>query len=278
MHYKLTIQALYLLVGVTVLCSSCNQAELQTFQHSANVYFDLDTNYLKTIPDSVTYTFAYDMTKAQDTVNLLTRVSGFREGRVRHFRAYIEQDSSTAIAGEHYEPLKDQYPVPADSGNAFLPLVLYNAADLEDQSVSLIIKLQASDDFGVENPRIIRARVVFSARLEQPYWWSMWLGAYSRVKHQLFILVTEQTEMTTEGLDAPRNTYFANLLTRMLNNPFSWVADNPEKGYVLEPLTEGTNPNYHFYHRDNPSRTILLRYSAAAGRHYFIDENGQEVR
>ncbi len=269
----------YASAGLLLLILGCERGDLITYDHPANIYFDLNNDNLKTIPDSLTYTFAYDMTKAQDTLNLLTRISGFREGRIRHFRAYVEQDSSSAVAGDHYEPLQTQYPIPADSGNAFLPLVLYNTAHLEEETVSLIVKLQATEDFGIENPRIIRARLVFSARLERPDWWDSWpLAPYSRIKHQLFILVTEQTTLTTEGLDAPRNLYFSGLLSMMLNNPFAWVENNPKKGYVLEPVTEEPNPNYHFFHQDNPSRTILLRYNTAAGRHYFIDENGEEVR
>ncbi|WP_257666363.1 DUF4843 domain-containing protein [Parapedobacter tibetensis] len=269
---------LYALAGLLVFGSSCEKAELYTYDHSANIYFDFTDSITGEYVDSITYTFAYDMTKAQDTVYILTRLSGIRVDQTRYYTAYVDQDSSSAIAGEHYEPLQVQYPLQANIGWAYLPLIIYNTADLEGTTVSLIIKLKASDDFGIENPDLIRAKVVFSARLEEPGWWNMWLGAYTRIKHQLFLLVTEQIELSTVGQDAPKNLYFVNLLTMMLNNPVTWVANNPEKGYVLDPVTEGSTAAYHFYHVDNPARTILLRFNAAAGRYYFIDENGEEVR
>src|SRR5690606_9561378 len=107
-------------------------------------------------------------------------------------------------------------------------------------------------------------------------WWSMWLGAYSRVKHQLFLIVTEQRSLTMDGLDAPKNLYFANLLTLMLNDPFQWVADHPEKGYVLSET--GNGDTYAFYHEENPNRIIVLKRNAGSGRYFFIDEEGKEVR
>ncbi|MNV59318.1 hypothetical protein D3C71_1517330 [compost metagenome] len=153
---------------------------------------------------------------------------------------------------------------------------MHNISALESQSVSLLVKLKASDDFGVENPTLIRARIIISAQLEQPAWWTMWLDNYSRVKHQLFLIVTEQRSLSTVGLDAPKNLYFANLLLMMLNDPFKWVKDHPEKNYVLSSNDNGQT--YQFYHVDNPNRSILLRKNSASGKYYFIDESGKEVR
>lgn len=274
-----TIKRLCALSGLLFLLGSCEKHELDTYDHPANVYFHLedDADPENSRRDSIVYTFAYDMSKAQDTVFIPVRLSGVRESRERQYRVAVEPDSSTAIAGTHYEALQPSYPLAADSGITFLPLVVYNTADLEENAVSLILKLRASDDFGIENPSLIRAKVVVSAQLEQPTWWSMWLGAYSRTKHQLFLLVTEQTILSMDGLDAPKNLYFAQQLTMMLNNPFNWIQGNPEKGYVLEPVEADNTDQYYFYHENNPSRTILLRRNAS-GMYYFIDENGEEVR
>jgi hypothetical protein len=251
---------------------SCKNADFQVFDRDANVYLNLEGINR----DSITYTFAYDISKSSDTIFIPVRVMGFRSPQARQFSAYVERDSSSAIAGVHYEALAASYTMPADSGHTFLPLVIYNVPELEEKSVSVIVKLRESEDFGIENPKIIRAKVVFSARLEQPIWWNMWLGGYySRTKHQLFLIATEQTEMTMDGLDAPRNLYYVNLLTMMLNSPFNWVADNAEKGYVLK--SRVSDEVYDFFHQDNPARSIELRKNQASGRYFFIDENGIEV-
>lgn len=262
------------LLCMVLLAAACKKAEPLTFDHAANIYFDLPQEQ----KDSIAYTFAYDLAKASDTINIPVTISGKRIAQDRFYTAYVEADSSTAIAGTHYKALEQQYTVRADEGRTVLPLIVYNRPDLEDSSRTIILKLRASGDFGIENPTIIKARVVLSARLEQPAWWSMWCGAYSRTKHQLFLIVTGVTELSTVGLDAPKNLYIANLLTVMLNNPFDWVANNTGKGYVLEAVTPGSTDAYYFYTPRNPDKKIVLQKNTGSGRYFFIDENGQEVR
>lgn len=261
-------------LGIVLLMVACKKVDPLTFDHAANIYFDLSQEQ----KDSIPYTFAYDLAKASDTINIPVTISGKRMAQDRFYNAYVETDSSTAVPGIHFKPLESQYTVPASEGRTVLPLIVYNRPDLEDSSRTIILKLKASGDFGIENPTIIKARVVLSARLEQPAWWSMWCGAYSRTKHQLFLIVTGVTELSTAGLDAPKNLYIANLLTVMLNNPFDWVANNTGKGYVLEAVTMGSTDAYYFYTPQNPNKKILLQKNTGSGRYFFIDENGQEVR
>lgn len=258
------------LLGLLFGAIACQKDKLLTYEHPANVYLELSSAQ----KDSIVYTFAYDMTKAVDTVFIPVRLMGHRVDSERFYQAFIEQDSSTAQEDVHYKALEESYSLGAGEGKTSLPLIVYNTADLESQPVNMVIKLKSSEDFGVENDKIIRAYVVLSAQLEQPAWWSMWMGAYSRVKHQLFLLVTDQRELSMDGLDAPKNLYFADLLTHMLNDPFQWVEDHPEKGYVLTEDSGG----YLFYHQDNPARMIHLVRNAGSGKYFFIDELGKEVR
>ncbi|SFW84472.1 DUF4843 domain-containing protein [Chitinophaga sancti] len=270
-----TMKGIYLMLLLSIL-AACKKAEELHFDHAGNIHFNLGAGD----KDSIVYTFAYTPTLSRDTIWLPVQLAGIQVNKDRSFSAYVETDSSTAKSGIHYEPLKSVYTLRADTGRAYLPVIIYNVADLENESVSLVIKLKGSNDLGIEIPTaddgssLLRAKIVFSAMLEQPNWWNMWLGSYySRTKHQLFLIVTGVTQLTTVGLDAPRNLYLANLLTTMLNDPFKWVANNPAKGYVLE----ASGDDYYFYNKENPARKILLRKNAAAGKYYFIDENGEEV-
>lgn len=272
METNLNFKSIITILVIFLTISSCKKAELITYNHNAGIYFNLSKNER----DSIVYSFAYDITKSSDTINIPVSISGLRENRDRVYQAYVETDSSSAQEGFHYKKLEEGYAISAGEGKSFLPLIVYNTPDLEENSVSVIIKLKESSDFNVDNPQIIRAKVVFSARLEEPIWWSMWLGEYSRTKHQLFIIATDQTSLTMDGLDAPKNLYFVDLLRIMLNNPFEWVNKNPEKGYLLR--TDDNGITYKFYHKDNPERTILLRKNAGTGVFQFIDELGKEVR
>lgn len=266
---KYTLILLFL--SLFMLCS-CKKANLTTYDRQANIYFDLNA----VDRDSIVYTFAYDMAKALDTILIPVKVMGYRDQHLRHYKAYVQNDSSTARASAHYDPLQPEYALAADSGRTFLPIIVHNVNDLEERPVSLLVKLQASDDFGIENTALIRARIVLSAQLEQPVWWSIWLDNYSRVKHQLFLLVTEQRSLSMVGLDAPKNLYFANLLLMMLNDPFKWVKDHPEKNYQLSSSDNGQT--YLFSPIENPNRSIVLRKNSGSGKYYFIDETGKEVR
>jgi hypothetical protein len=268
--------ALYTFLLMSILLSCKKAAELH-YDHPASVHFNLAPENI----DSIIYTFAYKPSLAQDTIWLPVQISGFREHQNRSYSAYIDQDSSTAKPGEHFEPLKDSYTLPSDSGTTRLPIIIYNTSALGNGAVSLVVKLKATNELGIEIPvsadgiRLLKSKIVFSATLAKPNWWNMWMGSYySQTKHQLFLIVTGVTTLTTEGIDAPRNLYIANLLTTMLNDPFKWVADNPGKGYVLERINDDT---YYFYSTENPGKKMLLKKNASVGKYYFIDENDEEV-
>jgi hypothetical protein len=269
-----------LIILLLSILAACKKAEEMRFNSAANIHYDLGSGR----KDSIIYTFAYKPTLKQDTVYLGVQLSGVATDKDRVYYAYVVKDSSTAKEGVHFEPLKAEYILPAGKGFTYLPVIIYNVADLENKSVSLIIRLKGSPDLGIqaltddEGKDILRAKIVYSATLEKPDWWNMWEGAYySRTKHQLFLIVTGETTLTTAGLDAPRNLYLVNMLTIMLNDPFKWVAKNAAKGYVLEQVVPGDDTNYNFYNVDNPNRPILLRKNKASGKYYFIDENGEEI-
>jgi len=272
-----TIKSYIIIILALLFLASCKKAEEMVFSNEANVYFDIYNGD----KDSLVRTFAYTPTKAQDTLYLPVRISGIRTGSSRTYKVRVESDSSTAVPGQHYEPLKNSYTMPANAGKAYIPVIMYNKDKmLEEKSVSIIIKLIASDDFGVNNPTMLRAKVVFSSKLEKPDWWDMWLTNYSRTKHELFYITTGQTSLTTGsqgGLDAPKNLYYTGLLTIMMNNPFTWVTKNVAKGYVLEEVVAGNSDSYYFFNTGNPEKKTLLRKNAQTGKYYFIDENGKEV-
>jgi hypothetical protein len=235
-----------------------------------NVYFDINPE------DSVVYTFAYKPDLGRDTVYLPVKLAGLRSAKERQFGVIVVDSNTTARAGVHYEPFKEWYTLPADSGVFKLPVIFFNTDPLlQTQSVKLSIKLKPGAGLDTSVNKLIKAKMILSAKLEQPDWWNTWpLGAYSRTKHELFIIATGVTSMTKEGLDAPRNLFLVGRLNVMIADPFAWVNNNPEKGYVLTQRSDG---NYDFYAASNPAKTILVRKDASLGRFYFVDENGLDI-
>ena len=264
---------LILFLLIIIACVGCRKEETTTYGSSDNVYFDFDP--ATTDRDSIIYTFAYTPGLEQDTVFLPVRVSGMRADMNRSFGVRVDDARTTAVAGSHYEPLQQNYSVPADSGALLLPVVLLNSDPaLSERSVVLTLQLSAAD-LGIADTSIVTARIVFSNKLEKPVWWEMWLGGYySQVKHELFLISSGTTDLTLSGLDAPTNLYHTGKLASFLNDPFTWVEQNPEKGYVLVQREDG---NYDFYNENTPAKKILLRKNVQANKYFFIDENGAEV-
>jgi hypothetical protein len=235
-----------------------------------NVYFDINPE------DSVVYTFAYKPQLGRDTVYLPVKLAGVRTDSIRRFGVIVVDSTTTAQAGVHYEPFKEWYTLPADSGMFRLPVILFNTDPLlQTNSVKLTLKLKPGAGLDTNVNKLIKARILLSSKLEQPDWWNTWpLGAYSRTKHELFMIATGVTSMTKEGLDAPRNLFLVGRLNVMVAEPFAWVNNNPDKGYVL---TLRSDSNYDFYASTNPAKTILVRKDTPSGRFYFVDENGLDI-
>lgn len=235
-----------------------------------NVYFDINPQ------DSVVYTFAYHPERGRDTVYLPVKLAGLRADSLRQFGVIVVDSNTTAQAGVHYEAFKQWYTLPADTGTFKLPVILFNTDPLlQTKSVALTLKLKPGAGLDTNVNKLIKAKVILSAKLEQPDWWNTWpLGAYSRTKHELFMIATGVTSMTKEGLDAPRNLFLVGRLNVMLADPFAWVNNNPTKGYVITQRADG---NYDFYAATNPAKTILVRKDTSSGRFYFVDENGLDI-
>lgn len=253
--------------------SSCKKADQLLYESPESICF----NFPELQKDSIIYTFAYTPDKGSDTIWLPVRIAGVRKPVDRKFVIAVRKDSTTAQEGLHYQALKPFYIMPADSGRIKVPLVIYNKdASLIEKSVTIRFILQRSDEFAVEFPDLIKGKLVFSSTLELPAWWASgkWISpqTYSRTKHQLFIIVTGVTELTLDGMDAPKNLYLVSLLTSLLNDPFTWVTRNPAKGYVIEKIA-GTN-DYYFFSKSNPDRKILYKKDAIGAAYHFIDENG----
>ena len=260
------------LSAALLLLVSCKKGEYLLYNSPDNIHF----NFAVSTVDSIVYTFAFTPGKLSDTVYIPVQLSGMRVNRDRKYSVAVTDSNTTAIVSKHYAPLLSSYILPADSGSAYLPVVIYNTDSLlRKRSVALSLHLVATNDLGVAIADQDMGKVIISNKLEKPNWWNMWLGGYfSSTKYQLFIIATGLTTMSTSGLDAPKNLYYVSLLNSLLQDPFAWTANNPESGYVLTQLPNG---NYNFYKTGNPADVIPLVQDPGTGTWFFIDENGAEV-
>ena len=263
-----------ILVAAVTLFAACKKQQIQSFHGPESLYFDITLNGYK---DSVLYTFAKFPGKLTDTIFIPVRVAGNRTvGNDRTYSVKIIDTASSAQPNIHYQPLMDEYTFAAGYGIQYLPLVVYNKdTTLLKRTYTLALQIVPSGDFNADLTSLINTRVVFSAKLEKPKWWDLWLGGYySITKHQLFRLAATTDELSTAGIDAPKNLYYVSKLVALMSSPAAWVENNPGKGYVYKQRADG---NFDFYDAANPDKKFLYKIDAGTGTSYFIDENGIKV-
>lgn len=261
-------------LAAVVLMTACKKQQINSFHGPENLYFDIG---LEGFSDSVLYTFAKFPGKLKDTVFIPVRVVGNRTtDKERTYSVKIIDTATTALPDIHYQPLKDEYVFAPGYGIQHLPVVVYNTdTNLLKRTVTLALEIVASGDFNADLKNLITTRVVFSAKLEKPKWWDMWLGGYySIVKHQLFRLSATTDDLSTAGIDAPKNLYYVDKLKALMLSPSTWVANNPDKGYVFTARPDG---DFDFYDAGTPDKKFLYKKDVATGKYYFIDENGVKV-
>lgn len=271
---------------LSLLFVACKKDTNFAYDAADNIYLNYlnDDGLQDTLP--VTYSFAFSPGLAKDTLWVPVKIAGKRVDHDRQFKIAIIPSMTDAQAELHYEPLKDLYTMPADSGTIKVPIVIKNVDPaLAEKSVALTINTVASADFGDHLPIQLRRRtLIFSNRLEEPSWWKYWQGnlggPYTRVVHQLFIISGGKDLVNPSApngfLEIPRTLYYIENLRNLTNNPFTWVARNSDKGYVLTKRTDGTE-DYDFYNSSSPTIKFAVKFYPQVNKHFFVNEKGAQI-
>jgi hypothetical protein len=262
------------LLAAVVGMAACKKEMVAPYMGTTNsIYFNLDSFGYK---DSILFTFANHPEKPSDTVWVPVRISGNRVDTNLTYSVKVIDSGTTAQVNKHYQPLKDKYVLPAGNGKSWLPVILYNTDTmLFQQAFSLTIQLVSTNDLHTDLSQLLTARIVFSTKLERPNWWTNCPGgSYSIVKHLLFRLSATTEDVSNDNTAIPLWIYYKDKLNALLTSPLTWIANNPDKGYVLVLRPDGA---YDFYDPNKPDRKFLYRKKTGTNTFYFIDENGIEV-
>jgi len=233
----------------------------------------------------ITFSFADKPGLASDTVWIPVSVAGKRVSQDRKFSISIVDSSTTAKVDLHYEALKPYYVLPSDSGKTRVPLILKNIDPaLANSSVIIGLRVNGGEDFGASLPVNTRSkRFMFSNRLEEPSWWSKWLGnlgPYSRTAHKLYLIsgggALADLSQPNAYMEIPRTLYYLENAKNFTRNPFTWLERNADKGYVLTKRSDGTE-DYDFYHKDSPTIKTYVKFFPQVNGYFFINENGNQI-
>lgn len=274
-HTLKNIYLLFAILPVIGMFSACSEDTIDTYHAPEDsVYFDINDD------NKLTFSFTdtiLDITEV--TLYLPVKLSGERVSYERTFNLEVVDTATTAKSGEHYLAFEKSYTLAADSGTFLLPVTLLNKDELLLESTLTIgLRLQASDRLGVEFPDLTFAKISFSSRLEQPDWWIYWmgeLGTYSRSKHFLFLISSGTKDLHNPSVDffsTPKALYHISEYKTFMNDPFSWIAKNPE--YTLE---KQADDNYLFYLKETPDKSYPYVYESSNGKYYFKDENDEFI-
>ncbi|MEG1737972.1 MAG: DUF4843 domain-containing protein [Odoribacter sp.] len=176
----------YITTILTILLCGCENDSLLYQGESdgtSGIYFKYSAIFneatgIYSYIDSVEYSFANDplsVTKRIQYVNVL--VFGNIANYDRTYKARII--GGTAVEGVDYEPLKEEYTIPAGKSLVNLPIVLLRTAKLQKEKLNLIVKLEENQYFrlwmpdletGAEKTKIdiTKFKVTFSEFVAQP--------------------------------------------------------------------------------------------------------------
>lgn len=270
---------------LSIALFACKKNEITTYDSADNIYLNYYDEDGVFDTAAVTYSFSASPGLAKDTIWVPVVVSGKRQSSDRQFVLTVVDTATTAEKDKHYEPLKPFYIMPADSGKITVPVIIKNIdQNLTSKSVSLTFRLVGSADFSQGLPVMLRTKtLIYSNRLERPSWWMFWqgqLGEYSRVTHQLFLISGGKDlvnpTLPNAYLEIPRTLYYLENVRLFVQDPFTWVARNPQAGYVLTKREDGSN-DYDFYNISAPDIKLYVKFFPQVNGYFFINEAGKQI-
>lgn len=172
------------LFWIPVLCLlwRCSENERMVWESKAGVYFPEYTTDM----DSLVYSFRISGTES-DTIWMQVKLQGVILEQPKAYEVVVDE-ASTAISDIHFKALEENYVFPAHEATTSFPIVvLKHGKDLDDKTVTLALRLKATEDLDVALPGQARARLLITNQLIRPSYWdmpiSLYFGAYSQAKH-----------------------------------------------------------------------------------------------
>jgi hypothetical protein len=274
-------------IALIFLLGACQKAEEMKYIGETNAVFGTTSDTLTPI----VYSFLeHPEALGIDTILVPVRIQGNRTNYDRTVKISIVTSKTTAIATTHYVPLKDQYIMPADSGEIEIPIIV-NSSDnsLSVTPVVLALQIEPNEYFG-SNPGMQYTTVTFSNTIKEPTWWSYWYDSQSSVpkfsatSYSLLTMVTGRTSFSTSTAGNSSDWYISIYSMLYVWTPFynamasgvaelnTWIGNHP--GWVLAKHT--SDEYYDFYNESYLSKKFTYGAVSSGSTVYGIfDENGK---
>lgn len=142
---------LYILTLQLLVVLGCKKEDM-SYKGTEGVYFavqfgnkNLSINYWPYMP----YSMVEFVSLSKDVVDFPIKVmiTGPVKDYNRTFRVEINPDSTTAVAGQHYESIREEWTVPAGAVSTNVIVRLKRTPDLSDKQVTLGLRIVPTKDF-----------------------------------------------------------------------------------------------------------------------------------
>ena len=141
------------LLGSLALLTGCEK-ELMDYEGEDNLYFDVRRGPAWLEPNTWAHQFFTtvefgNLTVDEVTVSCKIMASGMPKDYDRPFTVTINKDSTTAIAGSDFDPLKEDYVIKAGETNAIVSLIVHRTERMDGDTLRLQLQLHANEFFSL---------------------------------------------------------------------------------------------------------------------------------
>jgi len=209
----------------------CSKETIELYSGKSLLYFDYSIHTSNkrnpTRIDTTLFTFSLSNTGLTDSIyNMQISLMGRQSAHDRPFTIQVVDSTTTAVAGVHYEALKDVYVMPANQSVVYIPVRFYRTKEMAQHQYQLQMKLLPNADFDTTLTQPADKMTVATAtytiyiddQIARPVrWLDVYLGTFSRRK---MLLICEQLKMTPNDfvtIAVAEVTYIGKAMQRYLN-------------------------------------------------------------
>lgn len=200
-----------------------------TYSGLASIYFQDVARVERPLPDSTLLSFSF--TSKYDSIQpILIAVTGMPIAEDRTYALAI-LDSSTAVAGIHYDALPQQFTIKKNAVNDTLRIHWRRTPDMKEKAVSLVLALQDNENFVVnmkeqllnattgQTKSYTKYRITTHDMITKPsYWLEGMSGTFSSKKFLLMVDILGVSSEYLMNLAIPSEwAAFSQMTQRYLN-------------------------------------------------------------
>ena len=201
-------------ITIMVVAVSCEKKELMTYAGQPDIYFNAAGRRLiysyETWTDSSQVSFSF-VTNQDSVQKIVVAIAGAPAATDRAYKLTVDP-ASTAILGKHYDALPASFVMPKNKILDTLSIRFHRTADLQAKAVTLILNLEANENFVTEmrdkvidvatekRLSFVKHKIIIDDIIKRPKLWldGFW-GTFTRKK--LFLMV-EVLNISAAYMDA----------------------------------------------------------------------------